>query len=862
MRYSIPTLLIALISGLSLQAQVVVDFENGIPDSVQVSASDRWGTDQHSPLEGAFSLHHIYDNPENGHDQLAFPLYDLDLTAGDTQWEFLIRYGYAPSSLNNWSFFLLANRGPECMYPGGPLSALVFGVNFSGSDDLLKLWKVEGGSNTLLFSTEYNWQDSVPPDAVVHLRICRSAAGAWSFFLNREGKAEVSLGQTQASWTPPSAYGGIYYQYSSTKDRLLWLDRLRIDGTFVRDTVPPDIRELRPDRLHRITLSYSEAVDTQAASSPSNYFLEPMRCSPDSVSPGSDDTYCLYFPKAFERGKAHRLSIGEIQDIKGNIAQDLSREFDWYYAGPGDLVFSEIMYDPFPVVQLPEQEYLEICNNSEYPLSLLNSRLYIGETPLVLPDYVLEAGAYLFISGDSLPALSNAGTVLALTDSMLVVLDALHYQPSWGSDPLKTEGGWALERIDPAYAGGSGDNWDYSRDLRGGTPGDENSRKGQYVDTDSPFIRQAWLEEDTLEVAFSERIPAEGLYDPAMYSTDPWLEMQLIPASGFPLENRLRWWLQSPPVDFSLYSLQLDPTLQDYAGHAFDPGFGLFGRFGSPDTASLLITEILYDPGEEQTEFVEVKNVSGQVLDLADYRLATSAGLEANRPPLVLSAQPRALLPDSVYVLCSGTTLFKVLPAGVQRRIVEVPFFPSLSNEGGCLLLYNSSLQVLEKACYQPAMHHPWLAETKGVSLERISQNNAGTAFYNWHSSTNLCYGASPGLYRESTDSLSQERTCVVEPQVFSPDMDGYMDEVYLRFPTAGEGDLLTLRVYDLVGRQLGFLYILERVLPDTALVWDGRIGEVLQPAGTYILFLELVSPDGSHQQWKKAVRLTYNARK
>ena len=39
---------------------------------------------------------------------------------------------------------------------------------------------------------------------------------------------------------------GVYYRYSSTRDRLLWLDDINIEGTFYEDNEAPVITKCEP----------------------------------------------------------------------------------------------------------------------------------------------------------------------------------------------------------------------------------------------------------------------------------------------------------------------------------------------------------------------------------------------------------------------------------------------------------------------------------------------------------------------------------------------------------------------------------------------------------------------------------------
>ena len=55
---------------------------------------------------------------------------------------------------------------------------------------------------------------------------------------------------------------GIYYKYSSTRDRLLWLDDIKVEGCFYEDSEPPFVTkcEVRGKDFLEISLN-EEQVD-------------------------------------------------------------------------------------------------------------------------------------------------------------------------------------------------------------------------------------------------------------------------------------------------------------------------------------------------------------------------------------------------------------------------------------------------------------------------------------------------------------------------------------------------------------------------------------------------------------------------
>ena len=152
---------------------------------------------------------------------------------GATRWSFLVRYGYEPSSLNNWSVFLMSDAGPPNMAATGNTNGYAVGVNLTGSDDTLRLWKLKGSQITTVVRSRINWQTDIGMVKTIKIVVDRTINGLWTVTVKRDIKRNL-IGS--ASGTDKELFGnawfGIYYKYSSTRDRILWIDDVSIEGIF------------------------------------------------------------------------------------------------------------------------------------------------------------------------------------------------------------------------------------------------------------------------------------------------------------------------------------------------------------------------------------------------------------------------------------------------------------------------------------------------------------------------------------------------------------------------------------------------------------------------------------------------------
>ncbi len=241
-------------------AQVSFSFENGSADEWIFSTPDRWAADGINPLNGKYSLHHVFDNTVAGVDIALFSIEGLCPDCSDIVWEFTLRYGAEPSSSNKWAFILASDSDFEGIMTGDGFNGFVVGVNFSGYDDTLRLWQVTGGKAETVITTGVNWQNDVGIAGVAKVRVTRTTGGAWGMTVEAVSKGhgawstEEAVGSRQWAVVKGSGwkYAGISYTYTSTRDRLLWVDDVSVEGVFIADTLPPaivSVTTMAPDIL-------------------------------------------------------------------------------------------------------------------------------------------------------------------------------------------------------------------------------------------------------------------------------------------------------------------------------------------------------------------------------------------------------------------------------------------------------------------------------------------------------------------------------------------------------------------------------------------------------------------------------------
>lgn len=260
-----------------MEGQYRFDFEN---DSLELTeyCSDsgwkqypegRWCCDSLEPIEGGYSLHHCFDSPQEGCDYLVIRHDPLNVQEYFS-YSFRLRHGYDPSAQNNWQLALGAEfTGGRESGESVPriLSGIVLGVNYMGSDDHVKLWRIRDGAVEVLYSTGLNYQEQVGTEKAPLFRIAGDGKGVLRLYMSMDPQSvdpdsleSGFLGSCQVEDLEWGRQLVLRYKYTSSRDRALWLDDLLMEGHFQKDTVAPEVTAVTIVNERRLQLGFSEGV--------------------------------------------------------------------------------------------------------------------------------------------------------------------------------------------------------------------------------------------------------------------------------------------------------------------------------------------------------------------------------------------------------------------------------------------------------------------------------------------------------------------------------------------------------------------------------------------------------------------------
>jgi hypothetical protein len=287
---------------------------------------------------------------------------------------------------------------------------------------------------------------------------------------------------------------------------------------------------------------------------------------------------------------------------------------------PGDLMaqrssgllISEIMADPDPPVGLPEFEYAEWYNSGADTLYLADWQWVVGDKYRRLTHGIIIPGGYVIVCAaaaapafrlfgevmvmESFPALRNSGDRLALVNPAGIAVHTVEYSPDQFPDALKAGGGWSLELADPVHYC-SREAWRPSVDRTGGTPGRANS---QIIDAPiagpASLLRAAGQDEGHFVLLFSGTL--DPMQDPNNYACHLMpgaIHAFPAPAPGYGFPG-LSFSLPGELDRNQIYTVEIEGPIMDCEGRPAIMRPASLGFPSPPDSAGVVITEIMFDP--------------------------------------------------------------------------------------------------------------------------------------------------------------------------------------------------------------------------------------------------------------------------
>ena len=178
-------------------------------------------------------------------------------------------------------------------------------------------------------------------------------------------------------------------------------------------------------------------------------------------------------------------------------------------------------------------------------------------------------------------------------------------------------------------------------------------------------------------------------------------------------------------------------------------------------------------------------------------------------------------------------------------------------------MLTDNAYNLIDRFDYSEEMHYRMLKSTDGVSLERIHPDGETQNANNWKSASAEAGFATPG-YRNSqySDFELNNELFSVEPQIFSPDGDGYDDYIECCCLFNQNDCRVTIRIFNRKGQRVRLLVNNEPVGTNDCFIWDGVTDDgISAPSGFYVVQMNYWTLDGKRKSQSKVVGITYRNR-
>lgn len=798
--------------------------------------------------------------------------------ADNASWNFRVRMDFNPSSSNYAKVYLLSDQSD--------LSGSINGyyVRLGGSSaDRISLYRQDGNVSTVIAESGDDWLDVAAVD--VSIKVTRDSLGLWMLAADTlDGVNYVALDSVVDSTYSSSQFMGIQCNYTATRADKFFFDDFNLTGKAYFDLAPPSIISLDVLDSTGLKLQFSEALDSATANDISNYQVNGSLGLPIyAVLNHQDSTEVeLRFSSVIQINKRYYLYLSGIKDLFGNVLND-TLDFMRYKAQANQIIITELMVDPSPVVgippnALPEREYVEIYNRSGFSINLFGWVLQTGSSGERLAGIELGPGEYLLITKDdgvsefppgisvmgldmSSTALTNSGTTVSLLSPVGVLVNTVSYTDEWYHDPNKENGGWSLELIDTGNFCGGKENWSASASSVGGTPGLINSVNGKIIDTISPVIsRVAILGDSTIGIYFSKRMDESMLGDSLNYSINPKLNIKSV-NTVFPKVDRVIIKFAEKIEEGVSYQLWFNDLISDCSGNIVTHDTVIFAIPEVPAVGEVLINEVLFNPYSQGSDFVELYNYSDKVFDLGKLLLGNwNEMTNSVENPIPISDESFLFGPGEYAVISEDIGFLRAnYVIRNPKALVESSAVPSMPDDEGSVAVVTSDLKtVCDYVKYSDDMQLQVLQSDEGVSLERISFSKSTQDRDNWHSAAEGVGFATPGYKNSMAYQGISKGEVTIDPKVFSPNQDGYHDILNINYSFARPGNVLTLSVWNSRGLLVRKLQENTNVGQEGFFTWDGTDDNSrLMNSGIYIIVLEYFNVNGDSEVFKETCVLS-----
>ncbi|WP_199120123.1 lamin tail domain-containing protein [Pedobacter sp. ASV28] len=790
-------------------------------------------------------------------------------------WEFNMSLNFDPSTTNYPRIYLVSNKSDIVTTTG--LQGYYLQLGSSTSAENFSLVRQNGATVTTVLALP---DKSRPSASTVNVRVKveRDLNGRWDIYTDFTGGNNFTHdGFVIDNTYTTSTHFGVYCRYATTSR----FDGFRFTDFKIYeliDNTPPAVLSVKSLSDKSFEVVFDEPVDQASALLASNYILSNNVGSPVLVeNGGTASSVKITYANDIESGN-YTLSVANIADVRGNIASTpRTKSFlhiKSYTAKKGDVVINEIMAAPIASAPALNKEYIELWNTTDKYIIITGWKYKDASTSIATfaadtlapKEYRIVCAtadvAAFKVYGKTLgispwPTLNNDKDDLSLMlPDGSTIIDAVSYVDTWYQDNAKKTG-YALELINPNSPCGGAFNWTASTGTNNGTPGAQNSvYNPQHIDNVAPkLLSVTILSTTSVQVDFSKSINVGMLTDVNNYFINNGIGKPSAIQLNGTSESSVILTLTNAIVP-NTESLLTVTNLANCAGIPIDPTANTATILitGAINANDILISEILFNPKTGGFDFVELYNPTNRILDLKDLTLSNPTATGTTGPSKrTITTTSVFIRPKTYWVLTASPEVVKQhYQVEYPNQMVQIASMPAYNNDKGTVAIWKGD-DVIDQVAYTEKMHHPLLKEVKGVSLERVSFTKSGNEPGNLQSAAASVGFATPTDVNSQQEDTSVKNSVTLANKTFSPDNDGFEDQLNIDYRFKENGNLATINIYTDKGVLVRKLVRNITFSTQGTVTWDGlNDGGQLCKVGLYVVKVDIFNVNGTSDSFKQ----------
>jgi hypothetical protein len=371
------------------------------------------------------------------------------------------------------------------------------------------------------------------------------------------------------------------------------------------------------------------------------------------------------------------------------------------------------------------------------------------------------------------------------------------------------------------------------------------------------------VNERLIRIEVRSEMDLETITDPAIFRIEPKLDVSHVSVWT---ENNITIFeieLLDPLQANEIYTLSVGENVMSCSGNAWPAElkytFGIAQEIHNDD---LQISEILFDPPTNVSEYIEIYNSSSRIIDLRDVWLLVEG--EDNSAEMTNLDFRGQILPGQWIVICENPASinnYYHVPYPERVFSVTLPSLPNYQKE--ILSLITIDVQgdslLIDRSSYSVDFHNPLLENTKGISLERIRYDRDGMEASNWTSAAISVGGATPTGVNSQTVTTQSSGTNYFSlvSRTFSPDNDGFEDLMLLNYELPESGYIADVRIFTAQGHPVKRLVNNQSIGLKGQFVWHGDDQDGQQArVGIYFICIDAFNIQGKKIEEKLKVVL------